>query len=269
MSSTMKPPGHLTSEDNPLTEALRARMDAFYQSTQEYCAFQEVNDLPNQWRYVRAAVEAVLQKKPVCRILEVGAGKSGFARFVQDLKPSLHYTAQDITRSNEEHLSQAADAVHFNSIGALEGEFDVIFSTFVFEHISDPRRTLEKLFSSLTLGGKLFIFCPRYDVPFYLSHSADHYGALRRLGISLWLVSARLWACLTRRPLFLVHTDPAIFHLPVYRDRDAIHWTSLWDLEAFFRRRGRIERLKLTSGNTKDWIVKNLLQINVGITRLA
>ena len=265
----MKIPGHLTSEDNPLTNELRARMDSFYQSTQEYSAFQEINDLPDQWRYVRAAVEAVLEKKPICRVLEFGAGKSGFARFMQDLKPSLHYTAQDITRSNEEHLTQAADAVHFSTIGELEGEFDIIFSTFVFEHISNPRHTLEKLLSSRAMGGKLFIFCPRYDIPFYLSHSADHYSAPQRLGISVWLVCARLWACLTRHPLFLVHTDPAIFHLPVYRDRDAIHWTSLWDLEAFFRRRGRIERLKLASGSTKDWIVKNLLQINVGITRVA
>ena len=188
---------------------------------------------------------------------------------MQDLKPSLHYTAQDITRANEEHLVQAADAVHFRSVGELEGEFDVIFSTFAFEHISDPRHTLEKLFASLAVGGKLFIFCPRYDLPFYLSHSADHYSAPRRLGIAAWLACVRLWACLTRRSLFLVHTDPAIFHLPVYRDRDAIHWTSLWDLEAFVRGRGCIKRLKLASGSMKDWIVKNLLQINVEITRVA
>ena len=264
----MKTPASLTSEDNPLTRELRVRMDAFYQSTQEYSAFHEVNELPEQWRHVRAAIEAVLEKQPVCRILEFGAGKSGFARFVRDLKPSLHYTAQDITRSNEEHLTQAADAVHFSTLGEMKGKFDVIFSTFVFEHISDPRRTLQKLFSSLAVGGKLFIFCPRYDVPFYLPHSADHYSAAQRLGIALWLACARLRAWLTRRPLFLVHADPAIFHLPVYRDRDAIHWTSLWDLQAFFRQRGRIRRLKLASGNSKDWIVKNLLQINVEITRV-
>ena len=242
-------------------------MDSFYQTTQDYCAFQDVNELPEQWGHVRAAIVEVLKTKPVCRILEFGAGKSGFAWYIQDLKPSLHYTAQDITRSNEVHLTKAADAVHFRSLGELEGTFDVIFSTFAFEHISDPRHTLEKLFSSLTAGGKLFIFCPRYDLPFYLSHSADHYNGLRRLGIALWLVGARLWACFSGRALFLIHADPAIFHLPYYRDRDAIHWTSLWDLEAFFRGRARLKRLKLASGNLKDWIVKNLLQINVEITR--
>ena len=264
----MKSPCNLTSDDNSSTAELRKRMDLFYQNTQDYSAFQTVNELPVQWNYVRRAILSVLEKKPLCRVLEIGAGKSGFPGFVHDLKPSIHYTAQDVTRANEEHLLAVADTVHFHSIGQIGGEFDVIFSTFVLEHITDPRQTLEKLFSSLSLGGKLFIFCPRYDFPFYLSHSADHYGTLRRLGIGLWLALARLWACLMRRPLFLVHTDPAIFHLPVYRDRDAVHWTSLWDLEAFFRGRGRIESLKLTSGNTKDWIVKNLLQINVEITRM-
>lgn len=263
----MKLPGNLTNEENPLIPALRNRMDSFYQNTQEYSAFQEVNELPDQWNYVRGAILAVLQEKPVCRILEIGAGKSGFAQFVQDLKPSLHYTAQDVTQSNKEHLMASADAVHFSSVTQLESEFDVIFSTFVLEHISDPRQTLGKLFSSLAHGGKLFIFCPRYDAPFYLPHSADHYNGARRFGLGVFLALARVWTLLTRRPLFLVHADPAVFHLPEYRDRDAIHWTSLWDLQLFFRGRGQMKRLKLASGNLKDWIVKNLLQINVEITR--
>ena len=263
----MKLPGNLTSEDNPLITELRARMDAFYQNTKDYSAFRSVNELPAQWNYVRAAIESVLEKKPVCRILEIGAGKSGFASFVQDLRPSLHYTVQDVTRANEEHLKEAADTVHFSSVVQLNGEFDVIFSTYVLEHVSDPRQTLEKLFASLGKGGKLFIFCPRFDAPFYLSHSADHYSGFRRFWIGFSLMFARLWSRLTGCPLFLIHADPAIFHLPDYRDRDAIHWASLWDLQALFRGRARIESLKMQSGNLKDWIVKNLLQINVEITR--
>ena len=265
----MKFPGNLTNEENPLTTELRTRMDSFYQHTQVYSAFQNVNELPDQWTYVREAVLDTLRKKPLCRILEIGAGKTGFASYVADLKGSFHYTAQDVTRTNENHLRQAADAVHFSSVAEIEGQFDVIFSTFVLEHISDPRHTLEKLFDALATDGKLFVFCPRYDAPFYLSHSADHYSFMRRLGISLYLLFARTWTCLTQRPLFLVHTDPAIFHLPYYRDRDAIHWTSLHDLQAFFRGRGRLKTLEIHSSSVKDWIIKNLLQINVEITRLG
>jgi len=241
-------------------------MDSFYQSTQNYSAFQKTSELPDQWRYVREAILAVLKQKPICRILEIGSGRSGFGEFVQDLKPALHYTAQDVTRANADHLWKTADAVHVGSAAQLEGEFDVIFSTFVLEHISDPRQTLEHLFSLLPRGGKLFIFCPRYDVPFYLSHSADHYSIARRFGISVALVFVRLWALLSRRALFLIHTDPAVFYLPFFRDRDAIHWTSLWDLQSFFHGRGSMRRLKMKSANMKDWIVKNLLQISVEIT---
>lgn len=246
---------------------MRTRMDSFYQNTPDYIAFQDVNELPDQWSHVRAAILAVLKDKPVCRVLEFGAGRSGFTGFMRDVRASLHYTAQDVTRTNEEHLRGVADAVHFGSISDLDGEFDVVFSTFVFEHVSDPRHTLEKLFSSLSKGGTLFIFCPRYDAPFYLSHSADHYSATRRFGIAIALVIARLRAILTAHPIFLIHTDPAVFHIPLTRDRDAIHWASLWDLRLFFRGRALVRRLHLPSGSTKDWIVKNLLQINVAVRR--
>ena len=139
----MNIPGNLTSEENPQVAELRTRMDFFYQSTRDYIAFQETNHLPEQWGYVREAILSILKDRPICRVLEIGAGKSGFAEFMQDIKSRLHYTAQDITRTNEEHLQQAADSVYFGDIATLEGEYDVIFSTFVLEHISDPRHTLE------------------------------------------------------------------------------------------------------------------------------
>ncbi|XHR28747.1 MAG: class I SAM-dependent methyltransferase [Chthoniobacteraceae bacterium] len=243
-------------------------MDRFYQTTEEYAAFQHPNEMPEQWPYVRAAIEETLRRKTVCRVLEIGAGRSNFARFLgPDLRGAIHYTTQDVTRSNEDHLRGVADAVHFGSVLELDGPFDVIFSTFVLEHISDPRRTLAKLFEMLADQGRLFVFCPRYDAPFYLSHSADHYGPARRVAIGLTLLAARAWALVTRRPLFLIHTDPAIFHIDWDRDRDAIHWASLWDLELFFKKRARLEILKLHSMGVKDWIVKNLLQINLCISK--
>lgn len=244
-------------------------MDLFYQTTRDYTAFQQPNELPEQWAYVRAAIEERLKSRPRCRVLEIGAGRSGFGSYLGGLRACIDYTMQDVTRSNEDHLAGMADTLHFGSALALDGPYDVIFSTFVLEHISDPRQTLEKLFAMLSEHGRLFIFCPRYDAPFYLSHSADHYSRARRLGIGLALVAARLWTLALRRPLFLVHTDPAIFHITWDRDRDAIHWVSLWDVKLLFRHRAQYRRLKLNSGNLKDWIVKNLLQINLCIIKSA
>ncbi|MEI8234653.1 MAG: methyltransferase domain-containing protein [Verrucomicrobiota bacterium] len=264
----MKFPAHLTHEDAPQAVELGLRMERYYQNEPAYSAFAHVNHLPDQWEHVRAAILAVLEKRPRCRVLEIGAGRSGFANYMQDCKGALHYTVQDVTRCNADYLQTVADAVHFGRVtGMEEGGFDVIFSTFVFEHVGDPRRTLEKLFNSLEEGGSLFLFCPRYDAPFYLSHSANHYGAARRAGIALFLLGARLWTRVSGRPMFFIHTDPALFHLPWSRDCDAIHWVSLWDVRALFRRRGRVERLRIRAGSMKDRIVKNLLQLNVRITR--
>lgn len=264
----MKFPGHLAHEESPQAVQIGLRMARYYQTEATYSAFTHVSELPEQWQHVRAAILAVLQKRSVCRVLEIGAGRSGFAASMQDCRASLHYTAQDITPCTVDYLQGVADAVHIGPVvGMGEERFDVIFSTFVFEHVGDPRRTLEKLFALLEPGGSLFLFCPRYDAPFYLSHSADHYGVVRRAGISLFLLGARLWTRVSGRPMFFVHTDPALFHLPWGRDRDAIHWVSLYDVQALFRGRGRVEWLQLPSWSMKDRIVKTLLQLNVCITR--
>lgn len=259
---------HLTAEDTPEAAALATRMQRYYETEPGYAAFEQVNSHPAQWEHVRTAIDAVLQRKPRCRVLEVGAGLSGFSTFLADRREAVHYTVQDVTRCNESYLAGVADAVEFGRRAATGGEaFDVIFSTFVFEHIADPRRSLEELFEALEPGGSLFLFCPRYDMPFYLSHSADHYGPARRTLISLFLFGARLWTTLSGRPRFFIHTDPALFHLPWSRDRDAIHWVSLADVRAFFRSRARVERLGIPSHGTKDWIVKHLLQLNVRIIK--
>ncbi len=260
-------PGSLSREDAPQCAQLRARMDLFYQTTRDYEAFQHPNEMPEQWGYVRAAIEERLRTQPRCRVLEIGAGRSNFAVRLGDLRQRVEYTTQDVTRSNEDHLAVMADHVHFGSALEIEGRYDVIFSTFVLEHVSDPRRTLEKLFELLSEHGRLFIFCPRYDFPFYLPHSADHFGRARRLGTSLMLLAIRLGALVARRPLFLVHTDPAVFHMGCDRDRDAVHWVSLWDLEFFFQHRARLQRLKLQAGNFKDWVVKNFLQVNLCVSK--
>ncbi|MDD5349967.1 MAG: methyltransferase domain-containing protein [Chthoniobacteraceae bacterium] len=266
----MKYPAPLAPEDTPQAIALGQRMEQYYQTEPGYAAFTHVNNLPEQWKHIRAAILAVLRKQPQCRVLEVGAGRSGFPSYMADHRASLHYTAQDITQCNADYLAAIADAVHFGRVSAMEDQhFDIIFSTFVFEHESTPRRSLEKLFGMLEPEGSLFLFCPRYDMPLYLPHSADHYSAARRMAITLFLLGARLWTRLSGRPMFFIHTDPALFHLPWGRDRDAIHWVSLGDVRALFRHRGRVERLRLASGGIKDSIVKNLLQLNIRVTRRA
>jgi SAM-dependent methyltransferase len=242
-------------------------METFYASSNDYTAFQQPSQHPQEWAYVRGAIRKHLQDCQSCRVLEFGAGRTGFASDLDGLRTAVHFAVQDVTPSNADYLHSQADEVHIGEIGGLRGPFDVIFSTFVLEHVSDPKRTLETLFDLLQPGGSLFLFCPRYDVPFYLSHSADHYGGMHRLAIAAYVCWRRLLTVLTRKPAFLVHSDPALLHMEWRMDRDAIHWASLIDLQMFFRKRGLVQKLAIRSGSLKDWCVKNFLRINLRFDR--
>jgi SAM-dependent methyltransferase len=255
----------LVSERDPIVRDLRNRLDTFYHTTNEYQAFQSRSWHPDLWTFV---VDHVAHfENGTCRILEVGAGRSGFADYLRERGVTAYLTAQDVTPRNEAYLKENADAVVIGPLQRVKGVFDVIFSTFVLEHATDPLATLETCWRLLRHGGRLFVFCPRYDAPFYLPHSADHYSGIARVGIALRLAAARLRTLVTQKARFFVHTNPAVFVLPWKRDRDAVHWVSYIDLAIFFRGRGRLRRLHVPSGSWKDAIVKNLLQVNIVVEK--
>jgi SAM-dependent methyltransferase len=251
----------LVSETEPAVHDLRARLDAFYRTTDDYEAFQSRSWHPNLWSFV--VDEVARFKGKTCRILEIGAGRSGLADYLRERGVSAHFTAHDVTQKNEIYLKEQADNVVIGPLSSVTGVFDIILSTFVLEHTTDPVAALEASWELLKAGGNLFIFCPRYDVPFYLPPSADHYSSVARAGIAIQLAVARLGTLVTRKARFFVHTDPAVFTLPWKRDRDVVHWVSYFDLAIFFRSRGHLRKLHVPAGSWKDAIVKNFLQVNM------
>ncbi len=255
----------LVNEAHPDASALRVALDRFYQNSPAYGAFVAPSDQSNCWRFVVEKVEAVIARKGSCRVLEIGAGRTGFRHFC--LAPELHFAAQDVTALNAEYLRTQADEVFVGDLQTVTGRYDVIFSTFVFEHITNPRATLERAWAMVTPGGALFVFCPRYDMPFYLPPSFDHRSAATRWLTGLFLLGRRVRTWLGGPSAFLIVTDPSVFHREWARDRDAIHLVSLFDLRAFARGRGWLRRCRLPSGSVKDWVVKNLLQVNVAIEK--
>jgi SAM-dependent methyltransferase len=259
----------LNKEDSPEVKKLRERMDAFYASCTTYEAFQEPAAKTFEWDHVRVAVAETVAARGRCRVLEFGAGMSGFSDYLGDLRSSVELTVQDVTPVNAHYHRPRADRFHIGSVLEIGGQFDVIFSTFVLEHVSDPRRTLEKLLTLLAPGGSLYIFCPRYDFPFYISHSADHYGRARRLAMGLEVMVRRMWSLVSRKPAFLIHCDPAALSMAWAIDRDAIHWASLVDLRLFFRGRGVVSKLRIYSGSSKDRFVKDWLRINIRFVKSA
>lgn len=255
------------TEDDRRAIGLQARLARFYDTTKDYDAFQEPNYKPDFWTPIREEVRRVVARSSRCVVLEFGAGKTRFGDFLEELRASTEFHVQDVTAQNRRHLESQADEVHIGSVQDLRGRYDVIFSTFVWEHLIRPRATLAHLLRLLNPGGTLFIASPRYDFPFYLSPSIRHLPRAARFQIALWLLWKRVRVVVRRRPAFLLHCDPAMFHLPWFRDADAIHWVSLFDLACALGSEWDIERIRIPSSGLRGWFWSTYLLLFVSITR--
>lgn len=235
----------VTDEADPRALVLAERMVAFYSQTEKYDAFSEPSHQPQFWGHVLDRVRPVVAEQGYCNVLEFGAGRTGFAEYLAELRSQVVFDVQDITARNREYLDARADRAHFGEILEISGCYDVIFSTFAWEHVTRPRAILSHLLSLLAPRGSLIVACPRYDFPFYLSPSVGHLPAAKRVVLSLWLLWQRLKTIATRRAAFLLHTEPAALHGPWFRDSDAVHWASLWDLRCALPDGWRLKRLRV------------------------
>jgi 2-polyprenyl-3-methyl-5-hydroxy-6-metoxy-1,4-benzoquinol methylase len=254
-------------EDTATVGILRARLDRFYDEVSDYAAFHEASGQSDCWRFVIARVGEIVSRDGSCRVLEIGAGRSGFGTALGALRAKVHYAAQDVTARNGEWLRKHADAVHIGNVQRLRGEFDVIFSTYVLEHVTDPRAVLLKSWSLLRPNGSLFVFCPRYDVPLYVPRSLRHHSRGKRLWIALQLSLRRVKTLLRRRAAFLIVAEPAAFAVPWQPDVDAVHLVSTLDLKLLFEGKAEWKTLRRSAGTWRDWVTKNLLTLNVELRK--
>ncbi|MCC6212371.1 MAG: methyltransferase domain-containing protein [Burkholderiales bacterium] len=259
----------ICDETDPRALALAERMIAFYARTEAYDAFREPSRHPQFWSHVLGRVRAVVAEQGRCRVLEFGAGMTSFADVLAELRPRMAFEVQDVTTRNRAYLDARADRAHLGDILAVSGRYDVIFSTFAWEHVTRPRAILEHLLSLLGAQGRLFLACPRYDFPFYLSPSARHLPGATRVALSLWLLWWRLRTLTTRRAAFLLHTEPAALHGPWFRDADAVHWASLWDLECALQQGWQLKRLRIRATGLLGRFWEKYLVMFVEISRRA
>jgi SAM-dependent methyltransferase len=218
--------------------SLAARLKSFYNSTSDYGAFHAPSHQIRLWKHAVEKVREMSSRDHAgkIRILEAGAGRSGLARFLKEngVRDRVLLHAQDVTSANREWLQDECDEFTIGTIEDVTGQFDAVLSTYVLEHVTNPAPFLSESWKRVAPGGSMFLTCPRYDLPFYLARSADHLGAGRRLALGLYVMWLRARTWMTRRPAWLVHKDPAVFHLPFFRDRDAVHWVSWFDLRAYW-----------------------------------
>ncbi len=263
----MRPQDMLVSEDDSRVADLRQRMDQFYSSITDYTDFAEPNSKLEFWKPVRQAIEQCLLRQDACRVLEFGAGKTGFTKSVADLRQQITFHVQDITSANQDYLAGQADKLYISDILGIDETYDVVFSTFTWEHISNPQIALNHLLGCLNPNGALIIASPRYDFPFYLSPSARHLPLWQRFQIGLWIASRRLKVAGGGKGDFLIHLNPACLNMPWFRDADAIHWVSEFDLRQTLPSEFRLTRLSIGATGLKGRLWEKVALMFIKIDR--
>ena len=276
MKARLLPFNRLPSETH---RELRSRLDQFYGAATGYTAFQSPSNKRAYWDHVLGFIggRLVHAANAKVKVLEIGAGRSGFGHYLRErgLRDAVEYHAQDVTRYNEEWLKNEADLSFFGDIlsTALPQGYDIIFSTYVLEHVTNPPDHLEKIWSLLADGekaGEMFIFAPRYDIPGYICPSARHLPASQQLEFVLKACWARLLTLFLRKPQFLIQTDLAAFHGPFSTDADAVHWVSLHDLRIWaISHKASFTTLRI--GNpaflSRDWVLKRFCTTALQISK--
>jgi SAM-dependent methyltransferase len=122
-------------------------------------------------RQVRARVEeAPLPLRG--RVLEIGAGRGGFASWLATRQGVTRVVAADFSgvgvRMGRAHAARQGltsldwTVADIQSIPFASGAFDAVFSCETIEHIPSPAQGLKELWRILRPGGRLFLTCPNY-----------------------------------------------------------------------------------------------------------
>jgi 2-polyprenyl-3-methyl-5-hydroxy-6-metoxy-1,4-benzoquinol methylase len=131
-----------TGSDPEIVE-LRRRLDAFYSTTTTYQAFQATVPRDDLYRLLDPLIDQRITElkgaRPV-RVLELGAGRTGYPDYLAPRGATVAFDAQDVTASNLEYLQPRCAYVHVGDISEIreDAQSDLILSTNVFEHVSTP-----------------------------------------------------------------------------------------------------------------------------------
>ncbi len=101
--------------------------------------------------------------RPRLRVLDVGGGKRPAIDRLTKQRLSLHVVGLDISAEELENAPYGAyDATIVGDITqtAIQGSYDLIFSTAVLEHVTDTRSAIANMVNALTPGGTMAHFVP-------------------------------------------------------------------------------------------------------------
>jgi SAM-dependent methyltransferase len=120
-----------------------------------------------------STLRAIVAKYPDADLLELGGGRWPAFRLAQFPDSVRSYTVNDISEQELYLLPDGYDAACFDVIGdasAFQGRYDVVFSRFLAEHVSDGRAMHRNVYQVLKPGGAAFHLIPTlYALPFVIN----------------------------------------------------------------------------------------------------
>ena len=172
------------------------------------------------WYYLEDKVEydlAVPYLPKAGNVLEIGAGKGAFARYLtSQAYTGLEFSEQAIRFARERGIHLKAEPVEQIAASGLRGTFSAVCAFQVLEHVADPHNFIESAMRLLREGGRLIIAVPAHDSyvgcvtdsplnlpPHHVTHWTDE--TLRSVGLIFGL---RLLA-LVNEELSLMHVRSA------------------------------------------------------------
>jgi len=203
------------------TPDIESRMNNFYANYASYTAYQQESCAPEFWSLIRQAVPASTDQK--LTVLELGAGKTGAYKYFSANNGYLLH-AHDINGRNHSHYGEKGVCIA-EPIVESSSKYDIIFSSYVFEHVSRPEDFIRDAMRALKPGGSLFILCPNYDL-FARNPSFDNLKPIKRRFLRFYLFAYCRIAGAFSKPHFILNNNPAIFDMDWSTDRDALHVVS-------------------------------------------
>ena len=250
-------------------EILNNKIFKFY-SEGNYIPYNKItNHKKTLWKSIYKELrEQLLTSKKKIKILEIGAAKTGFAHFLKEKKIYKHidFYCFDITKNNQKWYQRInCKKSFYKDLDLINHKFDIVFSSYVLEHVVYMEKFLNKNINLLTENGKLYINCPRYDLPLYLNPGCRHINFLSKIKIALIQIFYRTITLIFKKNYFLITNDLSIFHKPYFSDADSMNWVSKFEISNFFdNKKFKTNFMQAKSYGkvlSKDWFIKKFCTI--------
>jgi ubiquinone/menaquinone biosynthesis C-methylase UbiE len=154
----------------------------------------------NRYRFVQARLKRLSQQHRFERALNLGTGEGDYDRMIA--AHTGHLTACDINQADVDYARQLNRGVmnlHYEVNNALDlsypnGNFDLIVSSEVIEHVGEPPKMLAEMYRVLAPGGWAVMTFPSREFPFSYDPVNRIWQLFRRKNSREWLISQGAYA---------------------------------------------------------------------------